>query len=247
MTKPIAVCSVSGGLDSTVLAYLMKSQGYDLRLLSFDYGQRHRRELESARMIAEELEAPWHLVDLTGLKVILHGSSLTDDSVEVPKGHYTHESQKLTVVPNRNMIFASILGGYAVAEKADVLSLGVHASDYQTYPDCRPDFIDRLEGIILSANEGFIKPEFRVETPLLHKNKTEILQMALDLKIPIEKTWSCYNGETRADGTCGTCMELVQACVEIGETTGQSIVEIYPHFEGVDLTFALETLGLRSK
>lgn len=244
MTKPIAVCSVSGGLDSSVLAYLMKSQGYDLRLLSFDYGQRHRRELESARMIAEELGAPWHLVDLKGLRVLLKGSALTDDSVDVPKGHYTSETQKLTVVPNRNMIFASILAGYAISEGADVLSLGVHASDYQTYPDCRPDFIDRLEGIVLSGNEGFIKPEFRVETPLLYKNKTEILRMALDLGVPIEKTWSCYGGDVKVDCVCGTCSEILEGSLIIAAERGITPEEVYPHFKGLDIKAAAAFLGL---
>lgn len=238
MTKPIAVCSLSGGLDSSVLAYYMKSKGYDLRLLSFDYGQRHRRELESAKAIAESLGAPWQLVDLTSLTKLLKGSALTDSSVDVPFGHYTLESQKLTVVPNRNMIFASILAGYVISEKAQVLSLGVHASDYLTYPDCRPDFVDRLEGIILSGNEGFIDPKFKVLTPLLNFSKTEVLRAAHDLGVPIEKTWSCYVGEDKVCGKCGTCQEIIESADILSAERGITFEEAYPHFAGVDLAEA---------
>lgn len=245
--KPIAVCSLSGGLDSTTLAYWLKAEGYDLRLITFDYGQRHRRELKSAQMIAEELGVPWELNDQTSLNKLLHGSALTDPSIEVPEGHYTLETQKLTVVPNRNMIFGSIAAGWAVAEKAQVVALGTHFSDFFTYPDCRPEFIELLEKTTISANKGFLDPDFKILTPLLYLNKTDVLRLAHKLKVPIEKTWTCYNGEEQVCGKCGSDQELIESADIISRELGITFEEAYPHFKGVDLTEARELMRATSK
>lgn len=136
MSKGVAI--VSGGLDSVTLAYRLKAEGHDVHLLSFDYGQRHSKELRYAKLAARNLGMKWTLVDLTGLGSIFayngSASSLVNSQVDVPEGHYTEENMKATVVPNRNMIMLSIAAGLAVSEKAEFIATAVHAGDHAIYP-----------------------------------------------------------------------------------------------------------------
>jgi len=152
-----AVAIVSGGLDSTTLAYLLHAQDYNLHLLSFDYGQRHRKELHYAQLCAERLNARWDMVDLTAITRFLGGSALTDD-VPVPEGHYAAANMAITVVPNRNAIMLSVAYAIAVAEHAVVVAAGVHAGDHFIYPDCRPGFIAAFDAMQRQAVEGFGEP-----------------------------------------------------------------------------------------
>src|SRR5687767_3180325 len=126
-------------MDSAVLIYTLKDRD-DVRLLSFDYGQRHRKELEYAVNLADDLNLKHDIVDLKSVGKLLGGSALTDESIEVPHGHYAEENMKVTVVPNRNQIMLSIAAGVAVAEKRERIVIGVHAGDHDVYPDCRPEF-----------------------------------------------------------------------------------------------------------
>ena len=130
MSKPTAVLIVSGGMDSVTLAHKYHDDGFGLVLLSFDYGQRHKKELDSARRCAERLGGVHHVVDLSNITKLLPGSSLTDDAVAVPEGHYAAETMKATVVPNRNAIMLAVAWAHAVAIGADVVAFGAHGGDH---------------------------------------------------------------------------------------------------------------------
>lgn len=206
-----AVTIISGGLDSTVLAYLLHRSGAKLTLLSFDYGQRHRAELTYARRTAEALKAEHHVVDLTGLLTLLTGSALTDNSVDVPDGHYTDAAMRATVVPNRNAIMLDVAVARAVSAGADAVAFGAHAGDHPIYPDCRPAFLRAFEQMAVTANEGFAHPQFRVLAPFIDLAKSDIAALGAQLGVPLADTWSCYKGGAVHCGTCGTCVERREA------------------------------------
>lgn len=209
-----AVVIVSGGLDSTVLAYRYARRGYSLTVVSFDYGQRHAKELEYAQRTAIKLKAGFRrfdLEDVGGMLAAYSQSSLVAEGVEVPDGHYAEESMKQTVVPNRNMVMLAIAGSVAVAKGADVLATGVHAGDHFIYPDCRPDFIDALGRALVLGNEGFGSDEFRLEAPFVFVSKASIVLFGAELGVPFEDTWSCYRGGRIHCGRCGTCVERAEA------------------------------------
>ena len=204
-----AVAIVSGGLDSVTMAYYVKFLGYDLHILSFDYGQRHRGEIAYARACAEELGAEAHTIDLTSMGALLRGSSLTDKSIAVPEGHYAAPNMASTVVPNRNAVMLAIAFSIAVAEKADRVCIGVHGGDHFIYPDCRPEFLAAFAGMeqyAIGTTEG---P--RIFAPFSEVNKTAIVLTGALLGVPFERTWSCYKGGDVHCGVCGTCVERKEA------------------------------------
>jgi 7-cyano-7-deazaguanine synthase len=215
-TSPVAVVSLSGGMDSATLLAHYVHLDYQPIAVSVDYGQRHRRELDSARLIAAHYGAGHVVLDLRSLGDQLTGSALTDPTVEVPEGHYAWDTMKATVVPNRNMIIASALIGMGVSRKASVVALGMHAGDHAVYPDCRPEFIERLNNLARIANEGFDPP--RVEAPFVDISKTEIARLGDRLGVPYALTWSCYQGGERHCGVCGTCYERREAFRDAGVT-----------------------------
>jgi 7-cyano-7-deazaguanine synthase len=205
------VAIVSGGMDSVTLAHYLKETTEDLILVSFDYGQRHKQELEYAELCAENLEAEWILINLESLAQHLTGSALTDSDVDVPQGHYTDESMKATVVPNRNMVMLSIATAIAVANRADYVATGVHAGDHAIYPDCRPEFIASVNGTARIATKGFSVPGFEIMAPFVEMTKEEICELGYQLDVPFGKTWSCYEGREYHCGKCGTCVERKEA------------------------------------
>lgn len=206
-----AIAIVSGGMDSTTLAYRYADQGTQLVIVSVDYGQRHRRELLCAAKSADALGAEHIVVDLRDVGCHLSGSALTDSSVDVPEGHYAADVMKATVVPNRNAILLNVAIGIAVSRKADLVGTAVHAGDHVIYPDCRPAFIEGMSALALVANEGFISPEFRVDAPYVNLTKADIAAEGDKLGVPWAETWSCYRGETLHCGKCGTCVERIEA------------------------------------
>ena len=205
-----AVAVVSGGLDSVTLAHLLHSQNYELDLLAFDYGQRHKRELDCARRCAERLGARLDVVDISSLGAILSGSALTDN-IAVPHGHYAAPSMAVTIVPNRNAIFLTIAYGAAVARNAEAVAVGVHAGDHFVYPDCRPAFIESFEAMQRTAVEGCGHPELHLVAPFVAKSKSEIVELGAQLGVPFVDTWSCYEGGAVHCGKCGTCVERIEA------------------------------------
>lgn len=206
-----AVVIASGGLDSTVLAYWLHARGAQLTLLSFDYGQLHRVELDFAAKTATALGVRHEIVDLSALGTVLEGSALTDDGVAVPDGHYTDITMRATVVPNRNAIMLDIGVAVAVATGADAVAFGAHAGDHPIYPDCRENFAKSFERTARLGNEGFIVDDFHVLAPFLTCSKSDIVRLGAALGVPFEHTWSCYRGAARHCGTCGTCTERREA------------------------------------
>ncbi len=205
-----AIAIVSGGMDSVTLAYLLASQGHNLRLLSFDYGQRHVKELEYAHRCAVDLGAAHTVIDLSTLTPLLRGSALTDD-IAVPEGHYTAPNMRLTVVPNRNAVMLSIAYAVAVAEGAGMVATGVHAGDHPIYPDCRPEFIDAFDRMEQYATDGHAADGLHLYAPFVHMTKAEIVTLGASLFVPYELTWSCYKGLSAHCGVCGTCVERREA------------------------------------
>jgi 7-cyano-7-deazaguanine synthase len=206
MGKTIAI--VSGGMDSVTLSYLLKSEGRELHLLSFDYGQRHAKELASATACANALGCKHDVIDLRSIGEMLGGSSLTDD-IPVPDGRYDEQSMRITVVPNRNAIMLAIAYGVAVAERADSVAIGVHAGDHFIYPDCRPDFIFAFDAMQKWAIDGF--GNVALYAPFLSSTKSDIVKIGEGLSVPYDQTWSCYKGGAVHCGTCGTCTERIEA------------------------------------
>jgi 7-cyano-7-deazaguanine synthase len=211
-----AVAIVSGGMDSVTLAYSLRSQGYTLHVVSFDYGQRHRKELEFARRAAHALAAEWDLIDLkaAGMQRLFRGSALTDAAVDVPEGHYADETMRLTVVPNRNAIMLAIAYAAAVSARATVVAAAMHAGDHPIYPDCRPDFVRAFAAMERLATEG--EGEIDLLVPFIDKSKAEIAALGARLEVPFEHTWSCYKGEEIHCGACGTCYERREAFQRAG-------------------------------
>jgi 7-cyano-7-deazaguanine synthase len=206
-----AIAVVSGGLDSVTLAHLLASYGAQLHLIAFDYGQKHRKELDFARECAQRLNAEFDIVDLSGFSRLISGSALTGDGIEVPHGHYAAPTMALTVVPNRNAILLALAFGVAVNENAQMVATGVHGGDHFIYPDCRPDFIHSFDAMQRTATEGFADANLRLLAPFLETDKTGIVRLGQKLGVPFERTWSCYEGGARHCGKCGTCVERREA------------------------------------
>lgn len=206
-----AVALVSGGLDSTTLAYWLRGEGYAVDLLAVNYAQRHVKELQFARLCADRLGAAFDVVDLSSVGALLAGSSLTDSRIEVPHGHYADASMRATVVANRNAIMLAVAFGVAVSRGAEVVATAVHAGDHPVYPDCRPAFITAFDEMERLAVEGFGHPALRLLAPFVGKDKAEIVRIGAALAVPFAETWSCYEGRERHCGHCGTCVERREA------------------------------------
>lgn len=196
----------SGGMDSFTLLNQALAEGKRAYCLSFNYGQKHSKELHYAQKVCDELGLPHKIVDITAINQLLLGSSLTDD-IEIPDGHYEEESMKSTVVPNRNMIMLSLAVGYAVSIKAEAVYYGAHGGDHAIYPDCRPEFVQKMNDVSLIANYEAIE----IRAPFLHSDKIEILKTGLAMGLDYGKTWTCYKGREKACGTCGACQERLEA------------------------------------
>lgn len=209
MIRTVAI--VSGGLDSIVLAHKLKSEGHELSLVSFDYGQRHSKELNFAEKCAKDLDAAWHLVDLSNMTDLLENSALTNMAMEIPDGHYAEQTMRITVVPNRNAIMLNIAAGLAITIGAKHIATGVHGGDHYIYPDCRPAFIKATDTMLTIANEGFAVYGFSVLAPFLYLTKADIAAEGAKLGVDFTSTWSCYKGGEIHCGSCGTCFERREA------------------------------------
>src|ERR1700719_3574251 len=200
-----AVVLLSGGLDSSTVLAIAHVQGFELYAIAFDYGQRHQREVEAAAAIARHynvLEQKTVHIDLRAFG----GSALTSD-IAVPHGRSVEEMAQdipITYVPARNTIFLSYALAYAEVTGANDIFLGINAIDYSGYPDCRPAYLEAFERMANLATKAAVQDDraFRIHAPLMYMNKAEIIRKGLDLGIPYELTWSCYEGEELACGTC---------------------------------------------
>jgi len=201
----------SGGMDSTTLFYKLLHDGDTVAALSFNYGQRHKKELAAARSVCKKLKAAGKkvthiIVDITSIKALLRGSALTDN-IPLPEGHYKDKTMRATVVPNRNMIFLALAFAHAVSLKFNRVAIAVHAGDHAIYPDCRPEFIKRMQEVAKIADYRKIA----LYAPFLYMTKRQIAVVGRKLKVPFELTWTCYKGLKKPCGKCGACVERAEA------------------------------------
>ncbi|HKD77571.1 MAG TPA: 7-cyano-7-deazaguanine synthase QueC [Ktedonobacterales bacterium] len=216
-----AVVLLSGGMDSATSAAIARAEGFDLYTLAFDYGQRHRRELASAQAVSQALGARDHRVVTIDLRAF-GGSALTDD-IAVPHdrtlGEMGHDIP-ITYVPGRNLIFLSFATAYAEVVGADDIFLGINQQDYSGYPDCRQEFLDSfIETANLATKAGTQDGRrLQIHAPLIALTKGGIVSRGLELGVPFELTWSCYEGDERACGTCDSCQLRLKGFAEAGVT-----------------------------
>ncbi|WP_457749084.1 7-cyano-7-deazaguanine synthase QueC [Sulfurimonas sp.] len=198
-----AVCIMSGGMDSTLSAYMMQAQGYEIIAVHFNYNQRTQtKELECFENICTSLHVKQkYILDLDFFKQ-LGASALTDTNIEVPT-QGVEEGVPVTYVPFRNGIFLSMAAAIAEKEGAEVISIGVVEEDSSGYPDCREAYIQAMQNAInLGTKES---TQIEIKMPLVHLKKSQIVQEALKLSVPLELTWSCYKNEEKACGVCDSC------------------------------------------
>ena len=208
MTKK-AVVLVSGGLDSATTLAIARDVGYACYAMSFNYGQRHQVELESAKSVSSSLGAIEHKIVNLGLGDI-GGSALTDDNIDVPQNVAEDISTGIpvTYVPARNTVFLSLALGWAEVLDAEAIFIGVNAVDYSGYPDCRPEYIEAFQTMAnLATKKGVEGQLIKIETPLIHMSKAEIIQKGIDLGVDYAQTLSCYAPDTegKACGRCDSC------------------------------------------
>ena len=193
----------SGGLDSTVLLYYLLDLGHEVKSLSIDYGQRHRKELDAAQTICLEKRVEHVVADLSGLRPLLAGSALTSPDIEVPEGEYAEENIKVTVVPNRNMIMLAVAASYAINSGFRVVAYAAHAGADVSYPDCRPEFAMTMRQVLALCHFESIN----LKVPFINLSKSQIVKLGAVRGVPFEKTWSCYKGGEKHCGRCSTCKE----------------------------------------
>lgn len=202
-----AVCLFSGGLDSTTTLYRALKEGYEVAGLTLLYGQTHAKEIEQAKVIASLTGIQHYVISFS---LPWGGSSLLGSGKDIPLGQEAENARSgipSTYVPARNLIFLSLAASLAEVIRADSIFIGVNAVDFSGYPDCRPDFLSSYaQTLQLGTKEGSQGHDFKIQAPLLHLSKKEIIQLAVSLKVPMELTWSCYKGEGKPCGTCDSCV-----------------------------------------
>jgi 7-cyano-7-deazaguanine synthase len=214
--NPKAVVLVSGGLDSTTVLAIAQSKGFDCYTLSFDYGQRHRVELQAAESISNTMGAIEHKTVVLDLRTI-GGSALTDDKLDIPEE--ATEGIPVTYVPARNTVFLSIALGWAEVLGANDIFLGVNAVDYSGYPDCRPEYINAFEKMAnLATKAGVEGQQMQIQPPLINLSKADIIKQGLNLGVDYSQTISCYQADNqgRACGKCDSCRLRKQGFIDAG-------------------------------
>ena len=209
-----AVAVLSGGLDSTAALYSAMKDSTVVAAISFDYGQKHKKELQYAAATCESLSIKHHIIDLSQLSAHLGGvSSLVEGGEEVPEGHYAEANMASTVVPNRNMMMISIAASLMPQYGAADLILGMHGGDHFVYPDCRPTFVHQIHRTLIAS---FDNERVGLIVPFLYYDKVEAVRRGVASGMKIENTWSCYKGGDIHCGRCGTCVERLWAIHEAG-------------------------------
>jgi len=219
-----AVVLLSGGLDSSTVLYQAQADGFDCYALSFDYGQRHRSELQAAQAIAQSAQVSGHQIVAFNLRA-WGGSALTDDQIALPQDRDVATMSQgipVTYVPARNTIFLSFALSYAEALAAQRVYIGVNALDYSGYPDCRPDYLQAMQTVFnLGTKVGREGDGIAITAPLVNLHKTEIIELGNRLGVPWDKTWSCYSDGgggivPMACGKCDACRLRLAAFASLG-------------------------------
>ena len=212
-----ALVLLSGGLDSSVVLSVCQDKGYDIYAISFDYGQRHKVELEYAKFQATFFNCISHEV----FKMEFYGGSALTDDIKVPKNRDSHSMSKdipVTYVPSRNIVFLSFASGYAECHDIDNIFIGVNAIDYSGYPDCRKNFIDNFEKLInKSPKKGLEGSKFKINTPLINLSKKDIIKLGHKNGVDFSMTSSCYSPKLKKNcGVCDSCLLRKQGFEEAG-------------------------------
>ena len=209
-----AVVLLSGGLDSTVTLAQALSEGNEVTALSFRYGQRHTKELDSAKAVCAHYGVEHIIVDidLTSFR-----SALTRDDIDVPEDRKIDSQIPITYVPARNIIFLSVAAGLCESLDANLIYIGANAIDYSGYPDCRPEFFEAYELMLSKGTKTGVEGNPpKIMTPILHCTKADIVRLGKKLKAPLHLTWSCYKGENKACGCCDSCLLRLKGFSEAG-------------------------------
>ena len=203
-----AVVLLSGGMDSTTLLYFARIKHSEVIAVSFDYNQSHKKELQSAKIIAETTKIQHEIISINMPR--FKGSPLVDSESRVPE--QKNNLQAVTVVPFRNTMFLLHACAIAKANKASIVYIGAVVEDQRSYPDCRPKFFKAFENL-LKAQEEY---EIIIRAPFVNKTKKELIELGEKLKVPWDKTWTCYNGEKIPCGECDACVERSEAFKAVG-------------------------------
>ena len=219
-----AVVLLSGGLDSAVALYVAKQAGHEVHALSFDYGQRHNKELNCAKAIAQKAGVASHNIVTLNLD-LWGGSSLTDKSMSVENGDVNRTDIPVTYVPARNMVFLSIAASLAEAKGARHIYIGVSQVDYSGYVDCRREFIDAMQeainkGTVMGAEKG---ETITIHAPFINMTKSQEITLGQELGVDFGLTWSCYRGGDKPCGTCDSCLLRAKAFEEAGIEDGANL------------------------
>jgi 7-cyano-7-deazaguanine synthase len=214
-----AIVLLSGGLDSSTVLALAKERGFDVVALTFDYGQKHKRELNSSRKMARHFKAKEHIIAPLSLGELLR-SSLTRDSMSIPENRTEEEISSgvpSTYVPSRNIIFLSIAASIAESRGAEAIFIATNSVDFSGYPDCTAEFLSAFQRTLdIGTKAGREGRGIRIEAPILTKSKGDIVREAIRLKVPMEDTWSCYKGGVKACGKCDSCLLRLRGFSEAG-------------------------------
>jgi len=214
-----AIVLLSGGLDSSTVLALAKERGFDVVALTFDYGQKHKRELNSSRKMARHFKAKEHIIVPLNLGELLR-SSLTRESMSIPENRTKEEISSgvpSTYVPSRNIIFLSIAASIAESRGAEAIFIATNSVDFSGYPDCTAEFLSAFQSTLdVGTKAGREGRGIRVEAPILMKSKGDIVREAIRLKVPMEDTWSCYKGGVKACGKCDSCLLRLRGFSEAG-------------------------------
>jgi len=214
-----AIVLLSGGLDSSTVLALAKERGYDVVALTFDYGQKHKRELNSSRKLARHFKAKEHIIVPLSLGELLR-SSLTRESMSIPENRTEKEISSgvpSTYVPSRNIIFLSIAASIAESRGAEAIFIAANSVDFSGYPDCTAEFMSAFQSTLdVGTKAGREGRGIRIEAPILTKSKGDIVREAIRLKVPMEDTWSCYKGGVKACGKCDSCLLRLRGFSEAG-------------------------------
>jgi 7-cyano-7-deazaguanine synthase len=212
-----AIVLLSGGLDSAVTLYFAKKSGFSCLCLIFDYGQRHRKEIDSARKISRVSGCKAQVINIDLLR---KGSALLDNKVRIPEHARKHgkvSSIPVTYVPARNIIFLSFALSFAETLSQQAIFIGAHSHDYSGYPDCRPEFYRAFSRVIAQGTKAGIEgKEVKIYTPLIDKTKAEIIRLGMSLGVPFQFTWSCYQGGSHPCGKCDSCYFRERGFREVG-------------------------------